>query len=188
MKKIIYYHRHGETYFSARNAPYGDKEHEALLTETGRKQVQMLGLELARRGPFDLYLTSPLPRAIQTASIVQNHLNMEMQVEPALVEGIREPADKIWERVDKLVQRLISSPQEKILLSTHGYICCVLAALFRGQTRREMSLVNPPTASFGWIELENGLPRRGCRFSTIHLSPISSETPVNRTALITSAR
>lgn len=170
MKKLIYYYRHGETYYTARKMAYGDKEHEALLTENGRQQVNLLGAELARRGPFDLHLTSPLPRAVQSATIVQSYLNSELLIEPALVEGIKQSREEIWQRVEKMAERLVKQPQEKILLSTHGFICCCLAAYFRGQTWRNMSLENLPTAAFGWIELEDGQARRGCRSSIVHLS------------------
>ncbi len=169
MKKLIYYHRHGETIFSARDMVYGDKEYETLLTEKGRRQVTRLGTELVQHGPFDLYLSSPLPRAVQTATIIQSMLDMELQIEPALIEGIKEHREDIWQRVEALAVRLIQLPELKILLSTHGFICCCLAAYFRGENWRNMSTENPPTASFGWIELEDGLARRACRFSTAHL-------------------
>lgn len=171
MSKLIYYYRHGETYYTSRGLAYGDKEHEALLTEKGRQQVGLLGAELARRGPFDLHLTSALPRAVQTSSIVQNYLNTELLIEPALIEGFKEKREDIWNRVAKLAERLIAQPQQKILLSSHGFICCCLAAYFRGQTWRNMNMENVPTASFGWIELENGQSKRGCRYSIIHLNP-----------------
>ena len=185
MKKIIYYHRHGETYYTARGMGYGDKEHEALLTENGRKQVNLLGAELARRGPFDLYLTSPLPRAVQTATIIQHYLNMELGVEPALIEGIKESRESIWGRVERMAERLVKQPQQKILLSTHGFICCCLAAYFRGQTWRNMSLENPPPASFGWIEIEDGQAVRGCRATSLHLTSLTSAPKVeNPSALV----
>ncbi len=174
MKKLIYYFRHGETFYSARNMGYGDKEHEALLTDNGRHQVDQLGAELARRGPFDLFLTSPLPRAVQSSTIVQTHLNMELQIEPGLIEGIKQSREEIFTRVEKLAERLIKQPQSKILLSSHGFICCSLAAYFRGQNWRNMNYENIPTAAFGWIELEDGQPKRGCRYSTIHLTTPSA--------------
>jgi broad specificity phosphatase PhoE len=174
LKKLIYYYRHGETYYSARNMGYGDKEYEALLTDKGRQQVNLLGVELARRGPFDLHLTSPLPRAVQSATIVQSYLNKELQIDQALLEGIKQSREEIWNRVVKLAERLIKAPEEKILLSTHGIICCCLAGYFRGQTWRNMNIENLPTAAFGWIELEDGLPKRGCRISTVHLTPANA--------------
>ena len=159
---------------------YGDKEHEALLTETGRQQVHLLGAELARRGPFDLYLTSALPRAVQTATIVQTYLDMEMGIEPALVEGIRESRESIWARVEKLAERLIKGQQQQILLSSHGFICCCLAAYFRGQTWRNMNLENLPTAAFGWIELEDGQAVRGCRSTSVHLNANASPADIHK--------
>lgn len=170
MKKLIYYHRHGETIYSLRGTGYGDKEYEALLTEKGRKDVNLLGAELVKRGPFDLYLTSPLPRAIQTATIVQTYLDSEMQIEPDLIEGFKQTRQEIWDRVARLAERLVKLPQQKILLSTHGFICVSLAAYFRGQNLRDMSMENVPTASFGWLELESGQATRGCRYSTVHLN------------------
>ncbi len=161
---------------------YGDKEHEALLTDKGRQHVNLLGEELARRGPFDLHLTSPLPRAVQTATIVQSHLHSDLQVEPSLIEGIKQSREEIWGRVEKLAERLLSQPQSKILLSTHGFICCALAAYFRGQTWRNMNLENLPTAGFGWIELEDGVPKRGCRSSTVHLNSSPTAAEVRATA------
>ncbi len=175
LKKFIYYYRHGETYYSSKGLGYGDKEYEALLTEKGRQQIGLLGAELARRGPFDLHLTSPLPRAVQSSTLVQTHLGSELGIDPALAEGIKESREQIWMRVEKLAERLIKGPHQKILLSSHGLICCCLAAYFRGQTWRNMNLENLPTATFGWIELEDGQPKRGCRISTVHLNPATAQ-------------
>jgi broad specificity phosphatase PhoE len=173
LKKLIYYYRHGETYYSARGMGYGNKEYEAVLTDKGRQQAALLGAEMARRGPFDLFMTSPLPRAVQTATIVQTHLDIEFQVEMALIEGMGQRHEEIWKRIEKMIERLMKSPHETILLSTHGFLCCCLSAYFRGQTWRNMDMTNPPTASFGWVELQDGQPVRGCRYSTVHLTPVS---------------
>src|SRR4051794_14759031 len=129
---------------------YGDKEYEALLTETGRRQANLLGAELARRPAFDLHLCSPLPRSVQTATIIQTYLNTELAIEPGLIEGIKEKREDTWARVEKLVEKLVKLPQENILLGTHGLICCMLAGYFRGQTLKTMSYENLPTAGFGW--------------------------------------
>jgi len=175
--KTIYYYRHGETYYSSKNMLYGDKEYEALLTEKGRSQAVLLGAELARRPKFDLHMVSPLPRAVQTATIVQTHLQTELLVEPSLIEGIKEKREDTWARVEKLAERLVKLPEQTILLGTHGFICCCLAAYFRGQTVKNMSLENLPTAGFGWIELEDGQAKRGCRSVSTHLNPNATPVP-----------
>lgn len=173
MRKIIYYHRHGETSFTASNRGYGDYQHRALITPKGRREMTMLGSELSRRGPFDLYLTSPLPRAVQSATIVHSFLKneLELQVEPDLIEPINESKQATWDRISRLAQRLIDNKNSQILLSTHGYICVCLTAYFRGNDLRDVNtFVNPPTGSFGWIELLDGKAVRGCRISDGHLA------------------
>ncbi len=178
MQKFIYFFRHGETSFSSRNRPYGDYEHRALLTPKGRQEVALLGLELAKRGPFDLFLTSPLPRAVQTATIVHTFLKneVELQIETDLSEPINEPGPKTWERIARLGQQLVENNNRQILLSTHGFIFVCLTAYFRGMGLDDIrTLTNPPTGSFGWIEILDGKPARGCRISDGHLtSPVNN--------------
>ncbi len=135
--------------------------------------MTMLGAELARRGPFDLYLTSPLPRAVQSATIVHGYLKneVELDIDPDLSEPINESPPDTWLRISRLAQRLIANKHEKLLLSTHGYICVCLTAYFRGNALSDIrSFANPPTGSFGWIELLDGQAVRGCRISDGHLA------------------
>jgi broad specificity phosphatase PhoE len=167
------------------NRGYGDAQHRALLTPKGCREVALLGTELARRGPFDLYLTSPLPRAVQTATIVHGLLKdgVELQVEPDLIEPINETKQATWDRVTRLAQRLIENKSEKILLSTHGYICVCLTAYFRGHDLRDVySFTNPPTGSFGWIELVDGKAVRGCKISDGHLAALKAGNEPKREA------
>ncbi|NWJ98317.1 MAG: histidine phosphatase family protein [Chloroflexi bacterium] len=177
MQKFIYYHRHGETHFTAKKQGYGDHQYRALLTRLGQQEVKMLGAALARRGPFDLYLTSPLPRAVQSATIVHGYLNNEvdLQIEPDLIEPINESSTDTWKRITRLAQRLVAGKEQKVLLSTHGYLCIYLSAYFRGNTLSDIhTFANPPTASFGWVELKDGQPLRGCRISDGHLADLSN--------------
>ncbi len=183
LQKFIYYHRHGETIYSANNRAYGDNQHRALLTPKGRREVNMLGAELSRRGPFDMYLTSPLPRAVQTATIVHSYLKneIELQIEPDLIEPINEAQQDTWKRVSRLIERLIADPHKHILLSTHGYITVCLTAYFRGKDWHDIrSFTNPPTGSFGWVELNDGKPVRGCKISDGHLAGLLSGTEPSR--------
>jgi len=173
--------------YTASNRGYGDNQHRALLTPKGRREVVMLGAELARRGPFDLYLTSPLPRAVQSATLVHNQLQLkhplELEIDPDLIEPIGEAGEATWRRVTGLLERLIANKQERILLSTHGYICVLLTAYFRGMDWRDIrSFTNPPTGSFGWIELLDGKPVRGCRISDGHLAGLlTGSEPLRQT-------
>lgn len=161
MQKIICYHRHGQTYYSANRTGYGDNEYKATLTAEGRREAHKLGTFLQqvqqKQGPFELYLTSPLARAVQTATIVQTYLDVELQVDMALNEGMKESQEQIWQRVNELVDRLLKGPQQTILLSSHGFLCQCLTARFEGYDYRKIDGRKlPPTASFGWAEIRDG--------------------------------
>ncbi len=67
MTKIVHCIRHGQSTFNAHFAEHGvDPGHfDAPLTELGRRQVAERAPEL-RQHPYELVVTSPLTRAIQT--------------------------------------------------------------------------------------------------------------------------
>src|SRR6478735_2780114 len=67
MTKIVHCIRHGQSTFNAHYAEHGeDPGHfDARLTELGLRQVAERAPEL-RPNPYELIVTSPLTRAIQT--------------------------------------------------------------------------------------------------------------------------
>jgi phosphohistidine phosphatase len=76
--------RHGEA-----DWPNWDKpDNERPLTERGRKEMKRVAKFLARlKFSADAILTSPLPRASQTAEIVAQRLGIELKTDPALAHG-----------------------------------------------------------------------------------------------------
>ena len=76
--------RHGEADWPNWTKP----DDERPLTERGRKEMKRVAkfLERVKLVP-DAILTSPLPRASQTAEIVGQRLGIELQTEPALAHG-----------------------------------------------------------------------------------------------------
>lgn len=171
MLQTIYFHRHGQTPHSLRGTGYGNDQYRSMLTERGIREAELLGEELAKREKFEIYYSSPLPRAVQTATIVQRYINVPLEAEPALIEPINEAQKDTWERVTKFAHRLKDTPHQRILLSTHGYVFYCLTAYFRGLDLRELKdFKNPPTGAFGWVELLDGTPTRACRESAGHLA------------------
>jgi phosphohistidine phosphatase len=76
--------RHGEADWPNWTKP----DNERPLTERGRKEMKRVAKFLERlKFVPDATLTSPLPRASQTAEIVANRLGIELQAEPALAHG-----------------------------------------------------------------------------------------------------
>ena len=76
--------RHGEADWPNWNKP----DDERPLTERGRKEMKRVTKFLQRlKFSADAILTSPLPRASQTAEIVAKCLGIELKTEAALAHG-----------------------------------------------------------------------------------------------------
>jgi len=79
----LYLLRHGKA-----DWPNWDKpDDERPLTKEGKKEVAAVAKLLARLAITPVILTSPLPRASQTAEIAAQHLNAKVSVEPLLRPG-----------------------------------------------------------------------------------------------------
>ncbi|MGI9114593.1 MAG: phosphohistidine phosphatase SixA [Chthoniobacterales bacterium] len=92
--------------------PDWDKpDDERPLTRRGRKQTERMAKFLGRiQFAPNAILTSPLPRAAQTAEIVAKRLCVAAQTEPALAPGFK------FEALHKLVEK---SPAESVLVVGH---------------------------------------------------------------------
>src|SRR5947209_19433635 len=89
--------RHGEADWPNWDKPDDDRP----LTERGRKEMKRVAkfLERLKFSP-DAILTSPLPRASQTAEIVARRLGIKLKTESALAHGFN------LERLRRLITRL----------------------------------------------------------------------------------
>lgn len=81
----IYFLRHGQA-----DWPDWDKpDDERPLTKQGRKEMERVGRFLAALDPnISLMLSSPLPRALQTAEIAAECLGVQLKKEAALGKGL----------------------------------------------------------------------------------------------------
>jgi phosphohistidine phosphatase len=79
----LYLLRHGKADWPNWNKP----DDERPLTKEGKKEVAEVAKLLARLKISPVILTSPLPRASQTAEIAGKHLNAKVRVEPLLRPG-----------------------------------------------------------------------------------------------------
>ncbi len=80
----VYFLRHGKA-----DWPNWDKpDDERPLNKKGRKQMGRVAKFLCNLEPkISLVLSSPLPRALQTAEIAADYLGLELEEEPALGKG-----------------------------------------------------------------------------------------------------
>jgi broad specificity phosphatase PhoE len=82
------------------------------IGQLGRLQVAALVSRLVAAAPPTVAYTSPLPRAVQTASLVCERLGLEAVLDPRLTEfemGTKE-IEVILERPDLLIWHPITSP------------------------------------------------------------------------------
>lgn len=91
--------RHGETVWNREKRFQGSMD--SPLTDLGRAQADRVGAALARLPgipPAVPVLTSPLPRAVETAAIVRSHLPGAV---PVVLPALREVALGDWEGLSR---------------------------------------------------------------------------------------
>jgi phosphohistidine phosphatase len=103
----LYFLRHG-----AADWPHWDQpDDERPLTKAGRKEMHAVGEFLAELGVKpDIILTSPLPRAAQTADIAAEHLKVRVREEKLLAPGFP---------IEDLTRLLRKYPQQVLMLVGH---------------------------------------------------------------------
>jgi phosphohistidine phosphatase len=80
----LYFLRHGEADWPGWTKP----DDERPLTDFGKKEVRQVGRFLNRlKVKPDLIVTSPLPRALQTAEVAAEELKTKLQQDEALEPG-----------------------------------------------------------------------------------------------------
>jgi len=103
----LYFLRHGAADWPDWDQP----DDERPLTKAGRKEMHAVGEFLtALKAEADLILTSPLPRATQTADIAAEHLKTRVREEKLLAPGFR---------VEDLMRLLRKYPQQVLMLVGH---------------------------------------------------------------------
>ena len=101
----LYVMRHGETLYLGRQSEDGSD-----LTPAGREQIQAAA-ELFRAVPLDLVLSSPMRRAVGTATIVAASRGLPVEVVPELREMTPNVSDgMLLAEVFSQVLRFFSSP------------------------------------------------------------------------------
>lgn len=82
----FFFIRHGQT-TANRDGVRSGAESDTRLTAFGREQARMAGLALRRLGVTPgVILVSPLSRTIETAEILNSGLDLEVRVNPGLIE------------------------------------------------------------------------------------------------------
>lgn len=102
----IYFFRHGKADWPNWNKP----DDERPLTKDGRKEVRKVAKLLSRLEVAPLILTSPLPRALETAEIAAEVLETEMREDNNLRPGFN---------AEKLAGILRDSSVDSVMIVGH---------------------------------------------------------------------
>ena len=85
--------RHGETPLTPQKRFSGSGGSDPSLSETGRRQADLVAGALAERGTIQAVVTSPLARCRETAAVIAARLGLDADV----AEGLRETDFGAWE-------------------------------------------------------------------------------------------
>jgi broad specificity phosphatase PhoE/ribonuclease HI len=79
--------RHGVTQHTVNKVFSGLGGDDPGLTDLGREQARRAAARLAKRGPIDAIISSPLRRTRETAEVVAEELGLDVQLEPGFAEA-----------------------------------------------------------------------------------------------------
>lgn len=126
---MIWWLRHGESTWNVAGREQGHTAHPPL-TDRGRSQAAVAAEQLTGLG-ITRVLASPLARAQQTAQIVAGRLQLEVEIEPDLIEkGFGEGVPDVVARVRDLLKRI--GEDETVLAVTHGDTLAIAIELLTG--------------------------------------------------------
>lgn len=131
MQKDFYIFRHGQSTYNVEGRTQGCSN-DSFLTEQGRQQALKIGQKLQNRG-IEIIVTSPLIRAVQTAELANQALNVPivqdehfLEVDVGVVEGMLH--SEILQQYHDIFNKLHSSDIDE----------CMDVCYPQGETKRQV--------------------------------------------------
>lgn len=121
MTKNYLLFRHGITFASEDDTPYGEAVLSAPMLPEGIPAITRLG-EYLKNIETDVNLSSPLLRCKQTVEIVTKVSGKSFQFEEQLREYYKETFAEFRERMENYLKELENSTYKNILICTHGAV------------------------------------------------------------------
>ncbi len=84
MIKDFYIFRHGQSTYNIAGRTQG-QTNDSVLTELGKSQAEEIGRKLSDKG-VEIIITSPLQRAVQTANLANQSLQVPIEVDERFIE------------------------------------------------------------------------------------------------------
>lgn len=141
---IYYIFRHGETFYTKNNVPYGENFESADILPESIPVIEKIG-EYLKGKISDNNYTSPFKRALQTVAIIENiTMNKFISDERLREEGLSRADESITELEERL-KSFTSDMQKKnagsVAVCSHGWpIAALIAILTKGNvTKMDLS-------------------------------------------------
>ncbi len=141
-----YIFRHGETFESKHNVPYGDRVKSAKILPEGIPAIKRVSEYLIGINS-DVNISSPFIRCKQTVRIVQEITQKTFNFDDRLGEYLEteETFNQMAERVENFIADIKKSGCQNVIICTHGGIIAALTYFLIEGTFEEHQLYNFPT-------------------------------------------
>lgn len=141
--KTFYIFRHGQTYFSKNQIPYGENEHTAHILPEAREPIENIA-DYLKTLPVDHLYRSEFLRCQETAKIVESKTDFHFEPNPLFNEFTESDFEDFLKRMKELTTFLFSLPGTHIAVLSHGAVVAALQKLLVGQTFEAHELMYYP--------------------------------------------
>jgi len=143
---VTYYiFRHGATFQSKFNVPYGKEIETAEILPEGIPVIEKLA-DYLKDIPVDANFTSPFKRCLQTVEIVTKISGKKYISDDRLHDWLpeKETIQNVIERIENFFKEINANPYNSVSICTHGYPISGLIQLISHGRIDEMELENFP--------------------------------------------
>jgi len=131
----------------------GGPDRERRLTDKGRRRVQEIARAMRRlKLEFDLVLTSPFPRALETAEIVTQVLGLKRRLRTSEALAIPPSSARLIEQINTARP----APRSVLLVGHEPHLSNLASLLLTGSEVLELRLKKGGLCQFEVAELQTG--------------------------------
>lgn len=126
----FYIFRHGETFETKNNIPYGERVYSADILPEGIPAIERLANYL-KGAKTDANFSSPFKRCVQTTNIVTKITKKDFVLDDRIGEFVREKEtfEILFKRIKNFTHELKDKNYHNIAVCTHGYPISALTQL-----------------------------------------------------------
>lgn len=157
MIQNLYIFRHGETFFSKNEIPYGENVLTAPILEEGIPSIKRIG-ETLKGIDSEYCVASPVLRCKQTVGIIKEISGNDFEFDDKITEYNNETIEALRQRVQEFINKLNEGGYKTVFICTHGAVIAALKHLCTSATFEIENLIDYPDTGI-IVAIENGIVR-----------------------------